>query len=384
MKMLNAWTLEPDDPKIALEEILEQLDLENNLQTHAAGFITCSYDYIESGIVKALCDALPFDVVGETTLGNAINDESRPMLLCLSVLTADDCRFSCALTPPLGKDLSITIDREYTRAASELDSPPNLILAFLPMLSNIGGELMLSALDKATGGVPVFGSVACDFDTAGYTNTFLIHNGECFRDRMPLMLISGNIQPRFVVMATSEQNQFKQQAIITSSEGTVLKSVNGMSASDYFTSIGLVQGRGIEGISSLPFIVDYNDGSQAVALAVLSMNKDDGSALCGGIMPEGGTISLGRMDVEDILRTAEQTLRTLLAEKANGVIIFPCLGRNMVLGADPLAEIKVVQQMIGDSVPWHLAYSGGEACPVYAKNGTVNRFHNFTFIACAF
>ena len=157
-----------------------------------------------------------------------------------------------------------------------------------------------------------------------------------------------------------------------------------MSAQAYLSSIGLLHGEGIEAVSSVPFVVNYNDGSQPVARAIYSLNSD-GSASCGGIMPKGGTLSIGRMDVEDILLTAEQSLEKLLKhEGVNGIIMFPCLGRNMVLGLTPLIEIEKVQGILGASPPWHLAYSGGELCPVYGSDGgTVNRFHNFTFIACA-
>ena len=382
MKMLNAWTLEVDDPKVALPEIFGQLDLDNSLLKHAVGFITCSYDFIESGMVKAVCDALPFSVIGGTTLTNAVNSEAGAMVLCLSVLTSDDCSFSSVVTAPLQDDLDAVIADDYSRALAELGETPKVILAFLPMMGNIGGEIVLNSLNTAADGVPIFGTVACDFDTASYSNSFTIYNGECFRDSMSLLLIGGNTNPRFVVTSTSDQNLFKQQAIITSAKGTVLKSVNGVCAREYFTSIGLIQGSGIEGVSSVPFIVDYNDGTQPVARAVYSLN-DDGSALCGGIMPEGGKLALGRMDVDDILLTTEQSVRKLLAfDECNAVILFPCLGRNMVLGVDPLAETKIVQSLLGDSVPWHLAYSGGEVCPVYDRDGTVNRFHNFTFIAC--
>ena len=383
MRMLNAWTLEADDPAIAVAEILEQLDLENRLLTCSAGFITCSYDYVETGMVKAVCEALPFEVVGCTTLTNAVNREAGTLLLCLSVLTADDCRFATALTPALEDKAHAIIGEAFQHAAAQLGAPPGLTLAFLPMLGTVSGELMLDALNDAAAGAPVFGTIACDSDTARYSNTFTLHNGICSRDGMAILLISGNVQPHFTVTSTSEQNLQKQQAIITSSEGSILKEVNGMRAQEYFASIGLSQGEGLEGMSSVPFVVDYNDGSQPVARAIYSLN-DDGSASCGGKMPEGGTLSIGRMDVADILLTAEQSLEKLLKNEGHsGIIMFPCLGRNMVLGAMPLSEIEKVQGVLGDSLPWHLAYSGGEVCPVYGGGGTVNRFHNFTFIACA-
>ena len=384
MKMLNAWTLEVDDSAAAVAEIMGQLTGQNQLLAHSAGFITCSYDYLESGMVKALCDALPFEVVGCTTLANAVNQEAGTLLLCLSVLTADDCCFATALTPPLRNDIHGVIGDTFREARARLDGPPKLTLAFLPMIGSIGGELLLTALDDAAEGSPIFGVTACDSDTAYYSNSYTIYNGEMSRDRLPMLLISANVNPHFVVTSTSEQNLQKQKAVITSSEGSVLKEINGVSAREYLSSLGLLQGGGIEALSSVPFVVDYNDGSQPVARAIYSLS-DDGSAICGGVMPKGGTLSIGRMDVNDILLTAEQSLKKLVQNKdVNGVIMLPCLGRNMVLGLNFIGEIEIVRNVLGDSIPWHLAYSGGEVCPVNSSvGGTVNRFHNFTFIACA-
>ena len=384
MRMFNACTLEADDPAVAVDEILEQLDLDNRLLGNSVGFITCSYDYVETGMVKAICQALPFEVAGCTTLTNAINQEAGTLLFCLTVLTADDCRFAVSLTPALGSDAHAVIGETFKHTAAQLGEEPGLILAFMPMLNTVSGEQMLNALNDAASGAPVFGTIACDSDTAHYSNSFTIHNGLCSRDGMSMILISGNVKPHFVVTSTSEQNLQKQHALITYSEGSVLKEINGQSVREYLSHIGLLQGEGIEAVSAVPFVVDYNDGSQPVARAIYSLNSD-GSAVCGGLMPEGGTLSIGRLDVADILLTAEQSLEKLLKNAGlNGIIMFPCLGRNMVLGVTPLSEIEKVEAVLGDSLPWHLAYAGGEACPVYGGDGRVmNRFHNFTFIACA-
>ena len=188
VKLINAYTLELDEPAVAVSEVLNQLDLEKNAQKHSVGFLTCSYDFVEAGIVNAICNALPFDVVGCTTLTNADNDEAGTMLLCLTVLTADDCRFVTAITDSLQGNLEETVNAAAQKATSELGQPVNMALAFLPMFG-VGGEIMLIALDKALGGAPIFGTVACDSDTAAYSNTFVIHNGNCFKDVLSFLLV---------------------------------------------------------------------------------------------------------------------------------------------------------------------------------------------------
>lgn len=386
MRMLNAHTLEVDDPAIAVAEILKQLNLDNRLQKNAVGFITCSADYVETGMITAIREALPFEVAGCTTLTNANDQESGTMLLCLSVLTADDCSFTTAITPPLSGDTAgvpALIRESCQQAAARLGEQPGLILAFLPMLTTASGELMLEALTEGSGKTPVFGAIACDFDSTNYSNSSVIRNGQCSRNSLSMILIGGNVRPRFVVASISEQNLHRQHAVITASEGSILKEVNGMSAKEYLYSIGLLQGVGIEAASSLPFVVNYNDGSQPLARAIYALN-DDGSASCGGVMPEGGTLAICHLDLADVLLTAGQSVTKLLENKeACGLIMFSCLGRNMTLGLTPMAEIEKVTEAMTGALPWHLAYAGGEACPVYTADGSsVNRFHNFTFIGC--
>lgn len=381
IKMLNACTEEIDELDLAVAEILEQLDLEHSLLQHSAAFLTCSDDFIESGMVEAVCAALPFDVVGCTTLTGATNSAHSTMMLSLSVLTSDDCHFSTVATDDLTDGLS-PIAGAYREAAGRLPAEPSLILAFAPMIRTIGGELILNELDAAAGGAPIFGTIACDHDTSEYTSSYTFHNGKHMKGSLALLLVEGAVNPRFFVTYTTEDKIQKQKAIITDSEGSILKEVNNMSTIQYLQSIGLSKGDGVEGMSAIPFVVNYNDGTRPVVRAIY-MVTPEGYTVCGGAMPKGATLAIGAMDFDDIIETASQTMGEIMAQQQkNGLILFPCLGRSLVLGTDLFAEIEEIRKHAG-ALPFHLAYSGGEICPVYTPEGKpVNRFHNFTFIAC--
>ena len=53
-----------DDLDVAREEILAQLK-DKKLLKHSVGIIGCHYDYVEYGVVKAISEALPFDIIGD-------------------------------------------------------------------------------------------------------------------------------------------------------------------------------------------------------------------------------------------------------------------------------------------------------------------------------
>jgi hypothetical protein len=377
-----------DDHAVAVGEILEQLNMEKRLLKNSVGYITCSSDYVEAGTLEAICKALPFEVTGCTTFTNANDLGDGTMFLSLSVLTADDASFAVAQTDSLESvshaEAEARIRAACDTAAAKLGEAPKMVLAFLPLSPTMSGELMLEALNSASGGAPVFGSIACDLDATSYSNTFTFYNGKASKNCISLIAVAGKVAPKFVLASISENNIHRQYAAITAAEGSILKEVNGMPAKDYLISLGLLDSGTMEATVAIPFVVNYNDGSQPVARAIYNLNPD-GSAACGGAMPQGGTLSIGNLDVDDILLTAEQSISSLLqAEGAGGLLLFSCLGRNMALGLAPMVEVEKVREIIGEKLPWHLAYSGGELCPVYDGDGKhQNRFHNFTFIGCA-
>lgn len=379
--MINASTREIDDPEEAVREILAQLDLEKRRLRNAVGLIACHADYLESGVVKALCEALPFDVAGCTTLGSSVNGEYGMELLSFSVLTSEEERFSTAFSPEISSGGVEAVQALYRSAGTEKAA---LTLAYAPMHSAMGGPAILEALDRSSGGTPIFGALA-SYHASSLSNSRVIYNGEAYKDGLALVLIRGNIKPCFFITTIPENKIQKQAAVITKSEGCVVQKVNETTPLEYFDSLGLLSGEKLSSGKIMPLIVKYNDGTEAVARGIYSLTPE-GYMICGGEMPEQATFAVGTLDYNGVIETAESTVaRTLEAvpKDEGSLLMFPCFSRGMVLGPNADDELRKVVSLAGGK-PYHLCYAGGEICPVSNDEGAfLNRFHNFTFTICA-
>jgi hypothetical protein len=152
--------------------------------------------------------------------------------------------------------------------------------------------------------------------------------------------------------------------------------------------LGLTQNENgaIAGINSFPVIVNYNDGTEPAMLAMFAMTPE-GYAVCSGRAPAGSMLSIGKFSTEEIIATSANTLdRVLDGTEYKAVIIFSCIGRYFSLRYSQFAEIEMtVSKMKNSSAAYLMAYSGGEICPVYNKEGKhINRSHSNTFVICAF
>lgn len=385
MKIITVSTLELDEPEIAVEEILEQVDLEKDLNENSVGIITCTPEFLDNGIVEAIDEVLPFTTIGMTTLACGTNSESGLDVLSLSIYTADDVDFVAGVSEIIsGDNLDEPIANVYKWTRNKLSTDPKLIIPFGPLVPEVSGEKIIDKLHIEAGEIPVFGSMACS-SSFNFDTTYVIYNGKPYEDSLAILMMSGNVNPRFFISTISEDKITKQKAIITDSEGSILKEVNGVNLVEYMKTIGLSQGNGIEGSSSIPFVVDYGDGTKPSVRGIYSVN-DDGHAFCGGEMPMGSTLAIGTLDPKDIVKTAGDAIDDALNnEDISGILMFPCQARNHLLEMDYMAEMNKVKEKIEDTVPYHIAYSGGEICPSYDDHGKpVNRYHNFTFISCVF
>ena len=378
IKSITAVTREVDDAKAAVAEITATLGLEKNLLKNSLGIISCFSDFEETGVLKAVCDALPFDCIGATTCLCAAGTEVDQIILSITVLTSDDCHFASTAIP-IDDRYADSIDSALTAFLEKNGKNPALFLSYFPLINTISGDMILTAIDKTSGGVPLFGTAAVDHNM-DYSTAKTIRNGAAFREKVVLGGVYGTPQVSFTVASLNEDKIRKQKAIITASDGNILIGVNRKTALEYLEEIGLTKDELATGLGIIPLVVDHKDGTKPVARAVFALTPD-GHAVCGGAMTEGATLAIGRVDREDVLQTTEIALKPL-ADKESLVLSYSCMARYLALGADNAAEAEKVRDVAQDS-PYLFACSGGEVCPLADADGKLKNFyHNYTNVFC--
>ena len=389
IKSFTAYTHEVDDKGAAVSEILERLELEgkNKLLKNTVGIVSCYAEYIDSGVWKALCEKLPFEIIGTTTIANMTSGVLGETMLSIMVLTSDDTAFSTALSETVAVEDTVPLKALYQEALSKLSGKPSLMLSFAPLLNSVGSDFYVETMSEITGNVPNFGTLAVDHNT-DYHDSRVLLNGEAWADRFALLLVQGPFEPVFYIGAISDEKVFSEKGVVTASNGNQLQKVNDMTAADYLLSLGLTKGEdgSITGINTFPIIVDCNDGTIPVVRAMFAVTPE-GYAVCGGNIPVGATLSMGSFDGDEIASTTKRTVCGVLEKGAYGtMLMYSCVGRYFSQGYDPTAELQGIVQPLEEAGVTHMtSYSGGELCPVYGKNGEIfNRNHNNTFIICAF
>ncbi|MDR0451454.1 MAG: FIST C-terminal domain-containing protein, partial [Treponema sp.] len=362
IRTLSASTDNIDDLEAAVKDIKAQLGLDRNLLKNAVGIAACHYEFAESGTLKAICDAMPFEICGTISSAQGTERGAETLFFTLLVLTSDTVSFKTALSGSLAEKPAQAIEECY-RAAAEAERPA-LVFTFAPFMVANSGDDYVIALSKVSGGAPCFGTLAID-DTADFHECFMLYGGEHYQDRMSLILVYGEFHPQFYLATISREKILEQSARITSSEGHLLKEVNGRPVAEFFAGMGLTKAsEAAYAMTSLPFMLDYNDGTPPVSRAFIGLNENQ-HAICAGAMPEGSTLKIGVSDKDDVLLTSGQALEKALEEtpEPSGLLIYSCISRGMTLGSEILTEMALIREKTGGKIPLLQAYSGGEICP---------------------
>lgn len=379
--MYTARTSEIDEIDEAISEIKSQIDF-GALKKNSGGLIFCHIDFVESGVVAALCEALPFSVIGMTSMANADEHGYSLFDLSLTVLTSDEVTFGAGMTGSITPDnYKDEVTRLYNGIRERTDSDPAMIFTFMPYMRDVAGYEVVAAMDEACHGVPLWGSITNNIDF-NYETVQTICNGKNMPAGVAMMFVTGPAEPKFIVSSLPERNISNNRGIVTKSERAVLREVNDLPILEYLANIGLVITK--ENITTTPLMVYFDGAVEPVALGFYTM-YEDGSLLAGGELPVGTSFSVGSIDAEGIFESAEKGLKQILEQKDRGAtLLLPCVTRYIMLAPDQEGELRLIKEQLSSSArPFMMGYSGGEICPMPGQDGKYyNRFHNYSFCAC--
>ena len=141
-------------------------------------------------------------------------------------------------------------------------------------------------------------------------------------------------------------------------------------------------------------ILDESLGAEAGKYFVIrggfTYNKENGSIVGNGHIPENVSIQLARGSREDILAGTEDAITTLKQKAANkkihALLCFSCAGRRLMLGLETKKEIELVINKMPAECAMSGFYTYGEIGPIDSslEHLKKNRFHNTTLVLCAF
>ena len=386
--ILNACTCELDNPEKAVQDIHDQIDIKNGLLKNTVALLFCHIKFIETGIMESICKSLPFDVLGCTSMYFAMPPtENMParsgeIMLTVTVLTSNDVEFAAGICDPLApENAEDRIHEMYRKTASALGGAPSLAFAFPPTIFNLTIDIMTSVLDKACGGIPVFGTVALDVGK-NIRSPKTIFRGGAYSDRMALLLFKGEVQPRFFFLRFPEKSALAQDAIITAASGPELISINNKPAASFLEGMGILNQNGFT--QAIPLVIEDSNGANAEVVVVQNVSSE-GALICGRHVKVGGILNIGAITSDYVFESARALVRDIKNwRNGEGLFIISCFLRSIVLGEGSAAEVKLIQQELGSMAGTYLYLnSGGELCPKYMNSGdTVNQALQYTIIAC--
>lgn len=384
------YTFEIDQADVALEEIRAQMEQKLPLCRHTAGVLQCDPEFIASGVASHICKSLGFPIIGGTSPTMAVNDAIGDLMLSLLVLTSDDVDFVSAHTRGLDSDLFGAVERSLDAATAGEARMPGLVLAIPPIIEEHAGDWYVTAFERRFGAVPVFGSLAVDDSVSNYNCGATLCDGDTFHLEMSYLLLYGPVNPRFLLATVPSRPMLPASAEITRAEGNLVHEIGGMKAITYFEHIGLAKDGVLrDGVDFVPFMLSPKGGDSAHSrpfVRALIRFTEDGSAVCRGDMYENMIFTIGSCLGFDVIDATAETIGRLNAMPDVGAaLIFSCIVRRTTCGVNSHVEAKCVHETLRPDIPFMLAYSGGEICPMPLNgDGTGNRFHNYSLIVCVF
>ena len=394
MRSLQAFTNEVDDISLAVSQLKEGIDM-SLLQTNTCGIVFCGFEPDMEELVRTLNEVFDFPFFGCTGIGVLSTGGYSQSSISLLVLTADDVCFSIGMTRDIeGPDDICAFADTYNECTALLHDEAKLIFTYVPWLTNVTFDDIVSLLDEESGQVPVYGGVASDGWT--FDSTYVFTNEGVSQNCGVMMVVSGNVRPIFTIehSTTLTTNLHKT---VTKAEGTVVYELDGRPVTDFIREMGLITDKTqvILDFLGTPFLATQktSDGDEIDTLRCLGVIDHENHS-CGyiGRIDEGSELNMVLISKEDIEASVKMAFDEILEKisqsrdyKYSSIFCSSCAARYCLLVADKNAEGRAYEGRLPDGLNVQGVYIYGEFCPAKGKkNGRLyNVLSNETFTILA-
>ncbi|MCR5788894.1 MAG: FIST C-terminal domain-containing protein [Lachnospiraceae bacterium] len=394
MRSIQAFTNEVDDIGLAVAELKAGVDTSQFLK-NTCGIVFCGFEPDMDLLVKALREAFSFPFFGCTGIGVLSTGGYSQSSISLLILTADDVEFSIGLTEEIRTPADIHYFADtYHACRQRLSAKDKLIFTYVPWLSDITFDEIVSLLDEESHQVPVYGGIASDGWT--FDSTFVFTDQEASRSKGVMMVLSGNLQPIFTIehSTTLTTNLHK---VVTKAEGTVVYELDGKPVTEFIREMGLITDKTMVILDFLgtPFLATQKtkDGDEIDTLRCLGVIDHEKQA-CGyiGKIEEGSELNMVLISKEDIENSVKAAFDEILKQinssedyRYSSIFCSSCAARYCLLVADKNAEGRAYEGRLPEGVNVQGVYIYGEFCPAHGKHhgGLYNVLSNETFTILA-
>jgi hypothetical protein len=400
MRSIVAVTDEMDNAGKAVQDLWKQVNDKGPLGKNSCGFVYCDVEMDHEAFTSALKEKFPFEITGCTSIANFDTEHGSQIISAvLVVLTADDAKFSVAVTDALTREnLARELEAAYKKTASAMGGQGKLLFLVPPFNDATPLDDYVDILSEVSGNIPIFGGLPSSNVADG--DILMYGNGRPYGDRAAIVLVGGNVRPLFSVQNVLSTFS-EQKGTVTKARDNVIYSVENMPFVDYLKSVGmavddLIEQGDLAVYVSTPLKVylnknDYNDGIPVVR-TVKTLNPEDGSGVLFGSISEKSTISIATMKRQDIQDSCKMAIKEILEKiEANRddyayttLICVSCGGRYMVMADDKEIEGDIILANLPKNLTLSGFYAYGEICPTVVRDGkAVNRVHNESIVMCA-
>lgn len=394
MRSLQAFTKEVDDIALAVSQLREGIDT-SLLMSNTCGIVFCGFEPDMEELVQKLKEVFDFPFFGCTGIGVLSTEGYSQSSISLLVLTADDVSFSIGMTRDIeGPDDICAFADTYNECAAPLCDKAKLIFTYVPWLTNVTFDDIVSLLDKESGQVPVYGGIASDGWT--FDSTYVFTNEGVSQNRGVMMVVSGNVRPIFTIehSTTLTTNLHKT---VTKAEGTVVYELDGRPVTDFIREMGLITDKTqvILDFLGTPFLASQktSDGDEIDTLRCLGVIDHENHS-CGyiGRIDEGSELNMVLISKEDIEASVKIAFDEILEKISqsgdyaySSIFCSSCAARYCLLVADKNAEGRAYEGRLPEGLNVQGVYIYGEFCPAKGKkNGRLyNVLSNETFTILA-